>query len=403
MARLPRLFIRQNNKPTTRTDNKAVTNQQSGPNIGASMALQICIKGLTFGMNNWIARRTAAAYLGIVTVRFEFILTVVTMLAREGVRRALLRSKMDDLKAAWISIVLSALVSLVVCAVAALSVPQEISSANTYYRSLGLYALSAIIEATTDGPLIYCLREGLGKQRVWVESGSMILKVATVILALQKPHIEMDQLIDAFARGQLSYSISLALSYWYLMPAHLSSSFFSWPEKEFYRLASSLCGQNFFKFILGQGDMLVINAFASLKDQGTFAIANNYGSLVLRLVFQPLEEASMTFFARERLSPAALGYFSRTLKALIYLSLLFSCFATFFTWPVVRFILGRKWIEEDGGVVIALAAYCVLIGTAGISGFLESLVHVVIEEQWLVRSRNWTLVISIAYCVLAVT
>ncbi len=372
------------------------------PNVVSSMALQVCLKGLTFGLNNWIARRSSAAYLGIVAIRFEFILTIVAVLAREGIRRALLRSEKKELSAAWISAVLSAGVSLVVSAIAAYSVPEEIQMTNkslTYYRSLAFYCFSAVIEAAAEGPLVYSLREGLGKERIWAESTALILKIGVIISSLQSENISMVQFIDAYARGQLVYAISLGALYWRLMPVEFRK--FTWPSTELSRLSFSLCSQNVFKFVLGQGDMLIINAFASLKDQGTFAIVSNYGSLVFRMLFQPLEEASMSFFAREKLSLAASTHFSKSLKGLCYLALLFTCFASFFTWPVVRFLFGRKWIEE-GGVVEALAAYCWFIGSAGISGFLESLVHVIIDEAWLNRSRNWTLAISAVYCALAV-
>ena len=327
----------------------------------------------------------------------------MSVLAREGIRRALLRSKeRKDLQAAWISVLLSAIVSFAACLIAAFSVPQEILMAGktfSYYRSLTLYSLAAIIEASAEGPLALSLREGLGKERIWAESAALAIKIGVIISSLQTQSISMAQFIDAYARGQLAFAVALSALYWRLMPT--KSFRFAWPSKEFAHLSLNLCSQNAFKFILGQGDMLIINAFASLNDQGTFAVVSNYGSLVLRLLFQPLEEASLSFFAKEKLSTAAMNHFTRSLKSLIYLALLFSCFASFFTWPVVRFLLGQKWIER-GGAVEALAAYCLLIGSAGISGFLESLVHVLIDDAWMSRSRNWTIAISAIYCTLAV-
>jgi oligosaccharide translocation protein RFT1 len=373
------------------------------PKIASSVALQICLKGLTFALNNWIARRTDAAYLGIVTVRLEFILTTVGVLAREGVKRALLRSERKDLTAAWISAVFSAVVSLASCALASFSIPEEIGNAGKqfiYYRSLAFYGFASIIEASAEGPLALCLREGLGKERIWAESAALMIKIGVIISLLQSEIVSMAHFIDACARGQLAFAVALSVLYWRLMPAELRKC--SWPSPEFSSLSFSLCGQNAFKFLLGQGDMLIVNAFSSLQDQGTFAVVSNYGSLVLRMLFQPLEEASLSFFAREKMSGSSLNHFSRSLKCLVYLALLFSCFASFFTWPVVRFLLGSKWIEQ-GRAVQALAAYCWFIGSAGISGFLESLVHVIIDDSWMSRSRNWTVIISVVYCALAVS
>ncbi|KAH8981677.1 hypothetical protein EDB86DRAFT_2931631, partial [Lactarius hatsudake] len=42
---------------------------------------------------------------------------------------------------------------------------------------------------------------------------------------------------------------------------------------------------------LTEGDKLLISRLSPLADQGGYAIASNYGSLVARVVFQPIEES----------------------------------------------------------------------------------------------------------------
>jgi oligosaccharide translocation protein RFT1 len=69
----------------------------------------------------------------------------------------------------------------------------------------------------------------------------------------------------------------------------------------FYRptlqLASSMAAQSVLKHILTQGDTFMVSIFSNSTAQGVYALANNYGGLVARLLFQPIEESSRSYFS----------------------------------------------------------------------------------------------------------
>jgi len=50
--------------------------------------------------------------------------------------------------------------------------------------------------------------------------------------------------------------------------------------------------------VLAEGSKLVLVATQSAAQQGVYGLASNLGSLVVRTVFQPLEEAAFLAFAR---------------------------------------------------------------------------------------------------------
>jgi oligosaccharide translocation protein RFT1 len=52
------------------------------------------------------------------------------------------------------------------------------------------------------------------------------------------------------------------------------------------------------KHVLTQGDKIVLSLGTSYYDQGLYALAQNYGSLAARLLFQPLEESGRLMFSR---------------------------------------------------------------------------------------------------------
>lgn len=69
------------------------------------------------------------------------------------------------------------------------------------------------------------------------------------------------------------------------------------------RLAGTLAGQSVLKHALTEGDKIVLarasrGGGGSLYEQGVYAIASSYGSLVARLLFQPLEEAARLMFSK---------------------------------------------------------------------------------------------------------
>jgi oligosaccharide translocation protein RFT1 len=84
------------------------------------------------------------------------------------------------------------------------------------------------------------------------------------------------------------------------------------------RLSLTMTAQSLFKHLLTEGDKLILAWISPLQDQGGYAIAINYGeavlnasragtdyfsgSLVARIVFQPIEEILRVYFSKT-LSP----------------------------------------------------------------------------------------------------
>lgn len=62
-------------------------------------------------------------------------------------------------------------------------------------------------------------------------------------------------------------------------------------------LSFSFLKQSVLKHALSEGDRFILSIVSSSFDQGVYGIVYNYGSLVARLIFAPLEEVSRTTFA----------------------------------------------------------------------------------------------------------
>lgn len=81
---------------------------------------------------------------------------------------------------------------------------------------------------------------------------------------------------------------------------------FSRLSKSLLNLSFSLYIQSGIKYLLTQGDVLVSSALASLEDQGMYALSANYGGLIARMVFRPIEDSSRNLFAQLCTSPSAI-------------------------------------------------------------------------------------------------
>ena len=384
-----------------------MTSTANNPNnLRLTILFQMFTRLLTFAMNNLITRYTSASQLGLISVKLDLLGNTILALARDGVRLAVLRVKGGS---SWITVPLTVVIGAI-CTGITLKYTTEpaLLPFTSQYRQAALsYYFAVILESLTESSTIDLIMKQEMKKKVMIESMALIFRIATVLGVIfgegggREGEVEIDVLMRAFSKGQVVYAISLNLFHFLFnksieLPAIL-------PSKEFMTLAWSLTRQTFFKYFLSQGDMFIIGYFsANLRDQGVYTVVSNYGSLVLRILMQPIEEASLQYFSRETNDKDMIIYFNFMLKTMTYLGLIFVCYASFFTDPVISILLGNKWTIERTASN-ALSAYCYLVAGAGVSGFIESLVHVIIDEKWMSWQRRVSIISSLIYCGFAVT
>ena len=82
--------------------------------------------------------------------------------------------------------------------------------------------------------------------------------------------------------------------------SHPSPSFVPMADPELTSLSWTFFKQTVVKQVLTEGERYVMTFFDSLSfaDQGVYDIVNNLGSLVVRFLFQPIEESGNVFFSR---------------------------------------------------------------------------------------------------------
>ncbi|KAG0636563.1 Rft protein-domain-containing protein [Tuber brumale] len=331
----------------------------------------------------------------------------------------------------------------------------ETASQPFFYESVCLYALATIVELAAE-PYFALAQLGLRyKARAAAESAAAFIRCVLtcgITVAVAKGVVG-EELRGrgvgplGFAAGQVGYAVALLGVYvwcfwgeggregWGSPPvtrpcwlksrpqeptghsfwasansgSRGSSYHLTYFHKPLTSLAASMWLQSALKHLLTQGDSLLITYFTTNHAQGIYALSSNYGSLIARMLFQPIEESSRNLFAkllsssssssttpsRENITSA-----KATLQTLLKLYLLLSTFFVSLAAPFAPFALSliasRQWTAgSDAGET--LSAFCYYIPLLAINGVTEAFVQSVANERELAGQSAWMFAFSLGF------
>lgn len=156
-------------------------------------------------------------------------------------------------------------------------------------------------------------------------------------------------------------------------------------------------------------------SLTTLREQGSYALASNYGGLVARIVFQPVEESSRNLFAKlcapTKSKKPQLGKIAKASQLLTMILRFYSAISIYaFTFgpslaPVLlNIVAGSRWTDVGAGDV--LASYCYYVPFLAINGVTEAFVAVVaspseLNKQSAYMAVNFAAFAASAYLFLA--
>lgn len=410
------------------------------------IVIQVASRALTFAGNQFVLRYLSPQLLGI-AVQFELYSISVLYFSRESLRVALQRQPSQnrfhvgsDRKTAssarsrqtQVVVNLSYLAIGIGVALALVfgwlyyqgqSSNAEIQESPYFGLSLQIYALATIIELCSEPCFMVIQERLLYSSRARSETIAAISKcAATCLVTLIDSYRRATPSVLPFAIGQIAYAIVLLSGYmatvlplsredgFSMLPTaietgnqHLASRF----DRSLVSLAGAIYAQSVFKQILTQGDALILGFLASLEDQGAFALASNYGGLMARLLFQPIEESSRTAFGKllsrvdkdRRLDSQSLNSAVNQLSDMLHLygivAVLSSCFLYTLLPLLVRFIVGRAWFSSE--IAGILSIYCYYIPFMAYNGILDAFVTSVATPAELRQQSLWMAAFTTSY------
>ncbi|GAN01555.1 rft-1-domain-containing protein [Mucor ambiguus] len=398
---------------------------------GASylILLQFLSRMLTFSLNQIVLRYISKETFGIASVNLELLSSTILFISREGFRSALIRSSKNQqsiLNLAYIPTLFGLVTTLITCAYYLSTISEEQSIQFPYYRmAVMLYGAASFLELVVEPLFVLALNQLYFQLRVTVEGVAVILRcLITFGLTLYFAGNEKLSIL-AFAIAQFVFGLTMMLGYLgffvykeksiqKLLPQKIiddekKSSY--WFDKTLLNLGITMTKQSFLKHILTEGDKMLISVLSSMQDRGIYAFVVNYGSLIVRILFQPLEETGRTFFSKLLLSvdeitdeekkrvneQTAANVLLILIKFHVLLGLIFICFATNYTSTLIDLLVGKKWSVGEGDAPGVLAMYCIYIPFMGINGITEGFVQAVASKKDLTRLSYFMVLFSACF------
>ncbi|KAF2145104.1 uncharacterized protein K452DRAFT_265730 [Aplosporella prunicola CBS 121167] len=363
---------------------------------------QVASRALTFAVNQVLLRFLSPELLGV-SAQLELFSISVLYFSRESLRVALQRQAngvQAVVNMSYIAIYAGAALAHIL---PWLWLRADVPDVAYFRQSLWMYAYAAILELATEPAFVATQQLMLYKIRASAESTATVVRCfATCGFAIFASRLGFDPGASPFAVGQLAYAVVLLAVYlWKTVPvtrehkfklslgpipnSNSADYFLNTFSRPLSKLSLSLFLQSSIKYVLTQGDAILITSLASLRDQGAYALASNYGGLIARMLFQPIEESSRNLFAKlcapekpPSSSPAKPSLRqARTILTLIlrlyHLISLAACAVGPTLAPLLlRLVAGARWADTEAGDT--LATYCFYVPLLALNGVTEAFV-----------------------------
>ena len=425
--------------PTTTTKTKTASSATRRAARGT--ILVVLLRLVSFVGTQYCFRRLDASTVGRAHVQLDLVLSSILYLSREGFRLAVTRPIISSSSSATVSstatpretnghgrtigtVWLSGIVATVVSGVALLwHYWHHCDSAadggdEDYCRAGMLYCGAACLEGWAEPVVLFFLQappHPSVAEKASAEGVAAVMKTAASVLVLSSFHLKP---VTGLGVAQCMYAITYFIVLYAALWRHQrrqkqqqkqqqqqqltinSSSSSIWPTSvrsmfhyETIRWTVLFTMQGMLKFLLQEGDRIVLNVMANSYNQGVYAMGSAYGGLVARLVLQPVEENARLLFGTlasssssttntttasstkaASLDPRLEASYTVLVKSVLYVGFLFSCVATNYTNIVLTVLAGRTWSQHVEAVHV-LSAFCVYTAFLAANGLTEAFVY----------------------------
>ncbi|KAK2724973.1 hypothetical protein QYM36_001429 [Artemia franciscana] len=372
-----------------------------------NILLQIAFRIITFALNTFIIHYVDVAVLGLLNVRFYLLFSTILFVSREAFRRVCQScSKRDDwrkvINLVWLTVI-STIISACVFSWIWLNVLSwpEGELAEKYRSSVLAISFSCILESFFEPVYVFSQAFMYIKLRVVIDSLGMILRVLGMVITV---YLAPQYAVEAGYFGQVGVSILYLCGFWSFfyyefwrrkknnepeLPIQSLSGFLpKFPAGEevldwhLVKLVWSFFLQGLAKQVLTEGEkyIMTITSFLTMAEQGVFDIVNNIGSIAVRFLLLPIEDAASFYFTKklqrvplEQQDEKAVAEASNVLFLLIRFMTLFGLSAVFLGVPIAKTVLalyGGETLTSSVGPFL-MQLNCGLIFLLALNGVTE--------------------------------
>eukprot|EP00727_Mastigamoeba_balamuthi_P006950 m51a1_g2876 putative protein rft1 homolog (517) ;mRNA; r:382949-385095 len=385
------------------------------------IGLQLFSRVLTFALNVLVVRVVAKDVIGVYNVQLQLVLAMALSLSRESLRYACLRAPETQeargiaqagaraahelqqvVNLSWLCVPAGLAIAPATCAWFA---TREGAGVEGYAQAVWAFGAASVVELASEPFAAVFVYTQQYRTRLVVESAAAVVRVAVTYAAVRMG-------LWAFSLGQMAFAVCLVVGYGlaFLRAAAKGTcpSLHSFWQLDgtLVRLACIYTWQSLQKLVLTEGEKFVL-LFSNVlpTDQGVFAVVNNLGSLVVRFLFQPVEEVCNGAFTKLSHSSApesaetTLRVLRTVLRFMVLVGLCFACFGPPNSWLAVHIIYSSKYSDSEAPLI--LSWFCLYILLVAVNGTAESFVRSSVPEKDL-KTFNWSMIpLSVVYVGLA--
>lgn len=410
--------------------------------------VQFITKLLTFLLNQILIRYISPKSFGLSSY-LEFLVSTVLFFSREGERLSIQRTETSEIededhdgkitkRGVLQSIINFGFLPLIIGVPLSLAIfywqfhselfKSTLLQLGYYKYTIGFIWVAIILELLIEP--IYAINqfELNFKRRSQFEGVAVFNKCISTFCAITifKRHHKGEAFeglaILAFALGQFSYSATLFVRYfWSFIQDNLSkpphqklhfsikkiqsekSSYYF--DSKIFSIWKSLFIQMIFKQFLTEGDKILINYLCTVEEQGVYSVVTNYGSIIARLILQPIEESVRLLFTRllssgENKKSISESYYLMKYLSVFYLNLSILIILGGFTNAsyLLKFVLGGDvWSKTN--VFEIFPQYVLYIPFLAFNGILEALFSSIATEKDIQRFSYFMTLLSVVVLV----
>ncbi|KAL4744367.1 hypothetical protein BDW72DRAFT_188704 [Aspergillus terricola var. indicus] len=421
--------------------------------------VQLASRVFIFASNQLILRSLSPSLLGI-SAQLELFLISVLYFSRESIRAAIQRHPLESLPThpaasidtnalssvkerekrsiraassqsivnmSYLSVGMGIITATAFAAFYVRFVPMEVSETPYYHMSVTITAIASLIELASEPIFAIIQQYMLYSKRATVEISAAFAKslvtCGTFIWAVRNGH---SLGVLPFALGHLSYALIIFCGY-FIVALRQSNNFpFSFLlsrispsdssayiggrfSRRLVTLSANVFFQSVIKHLLTQGDSMILATMAGLQDQGIYALASNYGGLLARVLFQPIEESSRLIFSsllssgenKDRVANVTIAkdHLLNVMRGYMILAVLITPLGPTLAPKALHILGGRRWTAPEVDGLIAL--YCYYIPFLAFNGIGEAFVSSAADPVELRRQAAWMGVFSACFSIAA--
>ncbi|KAL2866349.1 Rft protein-domain-containing protein [Aspergillus lucknowensis] len=420
--------------------------------------VQLASRLFIFGSNQIILRSLSPSILGI-AAQLELLFISILYFSRESIRTAIQRqpllrssapatstnkdgassseeqrqirsqaeSSQSVVNMSYLGVGMGIITGVVFGAFYVRFASEEVLETPLYHPSVAVTALASLIELCSEPFFAVVQQYMLYSKRAAVEISAVFVKsLVTCFTSIWASWTGRNLGVLPFALGYLSYSLMIFCGYFLaIMPLSREWQFSfllsritpsdkvayvaaRWPWT-LILLSANVFFQSIVKHLLTQGDSMILAAMTSLQDQGIYSLTSNYGGLVARILFQPIEESSRVIFSsllsskgtkdQDASIRAAKVHLLNVMRGYLIISVLIIPLGPALIPKMLHLLGGQRWAvpEVDG----LLALYCYYIPFLAFNGIGEAFVSSTASPADLRRQAAWMGIFSACFVLVA--